>query len=395
MTESTTKFDKTIEASLVKAEQIAVTGPWARPINAIARKAGIVINGDKPWDIQVYDRRFFRHALVGGSLSVGEAYMNGWWEAERLDECLARLIASHVDDTYPTMSAIAATLRAWFFNLQAASRAFQVGEAHYDLGNDFFRAMLDQRMVYTCGYWAHARNLDEAQEHKLELVCRKLNLQAGQRILDIGCGWGSFARYAAENYDVKVVGLTVSKEQAELARGKCRGLPVEIRLQDYRDCNETFDHIVSLGMFEHVGHKNYTEYMKVAHRCLSSDGLFLLHTIGKHKPTVRTDPWIAKYIFPNGEIPSLRRLVRALEYRFVVEDLHNFGPDYDRTLMAWHGNFHAAWPQFSEQYGERFYRMWKYYLNCCAAAFRSRELQLWQLVLSKRGLAGSYRRPFF
>ncbi len=395
MTESTTKFDKTIEASLVKAKRTAVTGPWARPINAIARKAGIVINGDKPSDIQVYDRRFFRHALVGGSLSVGEAYMNGWWEAERLDECLARLIASHVDDTYPTMSAIAATLRAWFFNLQAASRAFQVGEAHYDLGNDFFRAMLDQRMVYTCGYWAHARNLDEAQEHKLELVCRKLNLQAGQRILDIGCGWGSFARYAAENYDVKVVGLTVLKEQAELARGECRGLPVEIRLQDYRDCNETFDHIVSLGMFEHVGHKNYTEYMKVAHRCLSSDGLFLLHTIGKHKPTVRTDPWIAKYIFPNGEIPSLRRLVRALEYRFVVEDLHNFGPDYDRTLMAWYGNFHAAWPQFSEQYGERFYRMWKYYLNCCAAAFRSRELQLWQLVLSKRGLTGSYRRPFF
>ncbi len=391
MSESTSKLESNGESS----RSTVSAGLWARPAQALARKAGITINGDQPGDIQVYDRRFFRRSLLGGSLAFGEAYMDGWWDAERLDECLYRLLTINADDHYPTLSAMMVKLRALLFNLQAASRAFQVGEAHYDIGNDFFRAMLDQRMVYTCGYWAHAHTLDEAQEHKLELVCRKLDLKAGQRVLDIGCGWGSFARYAAEHYGVHVTGLTISKEQAEMARAECRGLPVEIRLQDYRDCNETFDHIVSLGMFEHVGYKNYGEYMDVARRCLSDDGLFLLHTIGKYTPTLKTDPWIARYIFPNGQIPALRFVTRAIERRFVLEDLHNFGPDYDRTLMSWYRNFHAAWPQFSEQYGERFYRMWKYYLNSCAAAFRTRELQLWQFVLSKHGVPGGYRRPAY
>jgi len=333
-------------------------GFWANRIRSLAAEAGIHINGEQPCDIQIYDRRFFRRVILGGSLALGESYMDGWWDAERLDECLCRLVGARVDQRYPTLGATLAGLRSVAFNLQVVSRAFQVGEAHYDLGNEFFRAMLDRRLVYTCGYWARARNLDEAQEHKLELVCRKLDLQPGQRVLDIGCGWGSFARYAAEQYGVKVVGLTISREQAQLARAECRNLPVEIRLQDYREINEKFDHIVSLGMFEHVGHKNYVEYMDVARRCLNDDGLFLLHTIGKHKPTVRTDPWIARYIFPNGEIPSLRRVTQALENRFVLEDLHNFGPDYDRTLMAWYRNFHANWPNFSDHYGERFYRMW-------------------------------------
>ncbi|MCS3903670.1 cyclopropane-fatty-acyl-phospholipid synthase [Methylohalomonas lacus] len=391
MSESTSKLETARDASRTTVG----AGLWTRPVQALARKAGITINGDQPGDIQVYDRRFFRRSLLGGSLAFGEAYMDGWWDAERLDECLYRLLSINADNHYPTLSAMMVKLRALLFNLQAASRAFQVGEAHYDIGNDFFRAMLDQRMVYTCGYWPYAHTLDEAQEHKLELVCRKLDLKPGQRVLDIGCGWGSFARYAAEHYDVHVTGLTISKEQAELARAECRGLPVEIRLQDYRDCNDTFDHIVSLGMFEHVGYKNYGEYMDVARRCLSDDGLFLLHTIGKYTPTLKTDPWIARYIFPNGQIPALRFITRAIERRFVLEDLHNFGPDYDRTLMAWYRNFHAAWPQFSEQYGERFYRMWKYYLSSCAAAFRTRELQLWQFVLSKHGVASGYRRPAY
>ena len=389
MTENTTKLDR----GFGNVPPVDISGFWAQRVRALAHDAGIRINGDQPNDIRVYDRRFFRRILLGGTLAFGESYMDGWWDTERLDECIERLLSASMHSRYPTVDRQIAWLRQAIFNLQAASRAFQVGEAHYDLGNDFFRAMLDQRMVYTCGYWADAHNLDEAQEHKLELVCRKLQLQPGQKVLDIGCGWGSFARYAAEHYGAHVVGLTISREQAELARAECRNLPVEIRWQDYREVNDRFDHIVSLGMFEHVGHKNYAEYMDVAYRCLSDDGLLLLHTIGKHEYGEQTDPWIAKYIFPNGEIPSLRRVSRGIEQRFVLEDLHNFGADYDRTLMAWYRNFHAAWPDFSDQYGERFYRMWKYYLNCCAAAFRVRNLQLWQFVLAKHGMREGYRRP--
>jgi cyclopropane-fatty-acyl-phospholipid synthase len=279
------------------------------------------------------------------------------------------------------------------FNLQKKSRAFQVGKEHYDTGNDLYQAMLDKRMAYTCGYWHHADNLEDAQRDKLDLVCRKLVLEPGMRILDIGCGWGSFARYAAENYGVEVVGITVSREQVELGKENCKGLPVEIRLQDYRDVTEQFDSIVSLGMFEHVGHKNHQVYMEVVKNRLRDGARFLLHTIGKNDTRAGVDPWIAKYIFPNGEIPSLKQITGALESLMIVEDVHNFGPDYDRTLMAWCDNFNQAWPSLKNNYSDRFFRMWNYYLHSCAGAFRARELQVWQLVLSNGAPAAVYRRP--
>jgi cyclopropane-fatty-acyl-phospholipid synthase len=268
-----------------------------------------------------------------------------------------------------------------------------VGEAHYDLGNEIYTAMLDQRMVYTCAYWRNADTLDQAQRHKLDLVCRKLDLRPGMRVLDIGCGWGSFAKYAAETYGVEVVGITVSREQVELGSRLCEGLPVEIRLQDYRENSESFDAIVSLGMFEHVGHKNYRTFMEVVDRCLTSNGLCLLHTIGKNDSRPGVDPWIAKYVFPNGETPSLRQISEACEGLMIIEDVHNFGADYDKTLMAWFRNFDAAWPELQNRYSGKFYRMWKYYLHSCAGAFRSRDLQLWQLVISNGIRAGGYQRP--
>lgn len=396
MFESNIKTDNQVAAgdSVTTGNSGTTNGFWARRARSLLDETGITINGNQPWDIQVHDPRLFRRVLLRGSLGLGEAYMDGWWDSEQLDGFFHRILRSRLEQRNPAFTTSMTSLRGTLFNLQQVSRAFQIGEAHYDTGNDLFRAMLDRRLVYTCAYWAYADNLDEAQEHKLDLVCRKLGLQSGQRILDIGCGWGSFARFAAEQYGVHVVGITVSKEQAELARADCQGLPVEFRLQDYRSINETFDHIVSLGMFEHVGHKNYATYMDMAQRCLKDDGLFLLHSIGKHD-SLGTDPWIARYIFPNGEIPSLRALIRSLENRFVLEDLHNFGRDYDHTLMAWYHNFEAAWPHLKIKYGDRFYRMWKYYLNCCAGAFRARSLQLWQLVLSKKGIAEGYRRPLY
>ena len=276
-------------------------------------------------------------------------------------------------------------------NMQSKHRAFEIGEKHYDLGNELFQNMMDKRMVYSCAYWNDAQTLDDAQDNKLDLICRKLGLQPGMKILDIGCGWGSYAKYAAEKYKVKVIGITVSKEQVDLGRILCAGLPVEIRLLDYRDLDDKFDHIVSVGMIEHVGYKNYRTYMEVVHRCLKDDGLFLLHTIGGNKSVTSVDPWMNKYIFPNGMLPSIKQLGSAIEGLFVMEDWHNFSADYDKTLIAWHKNLEENWDKIKSNYEERFHRMWDYYLLSCAGSFRARRNQLWQIVLSKKGILGGYK----
>lgn len=357
--------------------------------------ADIKINGHRPWDMAVTHPQLFRRCLLHGSLGLGEAYVEGWWEAERLDQFFEHLISAHVDEAIVNLPRRSVALLAACCNLQGRKRAHRVAEVHYDLSNELYRAMLGPRMVYTCGYWAHANDLDTAQEHKLELVCRKLELKPGMRVLDIGCGWGSFAKYAAENYGVEVVGVTISQAQVAMARELCRDLPIEIRLQDYREVATQFDRIVSLGMFEHVGRKNYRAYFDTARRNLRPDGLFLLHTIGRNDQGLGIDPWVTRYIFPNSEIPSLARVVQAFDRRFVLEDLHNFGADYARTLRAWHDNFTRACPTFATPLPAQFERLWKYYLMLFAGAFRARSLQTWQLVLSPSGIRGGYRRPAY
>lgn len=363
-------------------------------IRSLTVQAGISINGDAPWDIQIFDERVYQRILAKGSLGFGEAYMDGMWECERLDQMFHRLLSANVEDKIDNGSwlrLLGEILRHSLFNLQSSQRAFQVGEQHYDIGNDVFEAMLDPTMSYSCAYWHDAAGLRDAQQKKLDMICRKLELQRGERLLEIGCGWGGLARFAAEHYGVEVVGITVSKEQQKLARERCAGLPVSIELMDYRDLADKFDKIVSVGMFEHVGQKNYTTYFDTVHRTLKDDGLFLLHTIGNAVTSPKTDAWIDKYIFPNGKLPSAREVSSALERRFLIEDWHNFGSDYDHTLMAWWENFETAWPFLEKKYGKRFYRMWKYYLLSCAGFFRSRQGQLWQLVLSKPEKGGVYR----
>ena len=354
--------------------------------------AGIKINGDNPWDIRVHNEKFYQRVLAQGSLGLGESYMDGWWDCEKLDEFFYRAVRSQIKSKVrQNWALLFEVLLVRVFNMQSKKRAFQIGEKHYDLGNELFRKMLDKRMVYSCAYWKDSHTLDEAQESKLDLICQKLGLQPGMRILDIGCGWGSFVKYAAEKYKVKVIGITVSKEQVEFGKTLCKGLPVEIRLQDYRDVNDKFDHIVSLGMIEHVGYKNYRTYMKVVHHCLKDDGLFLLHTIGGNKSVNSVDPWINRYIFPNGMLPSIKQLGSAIEGFFVMEDWHNFSADYDKTLMAWHRNLGKHWDKIKSNYDERFHRMWEYYLLSCAGAFRARGNQLWQIVLSQKGVIGGYK----
>ncbi len=366
-----------------------------RTVQSMLDKAGITLNGPNPWDIQVKDKSILLKLLTSGSLALGESYIDGKWEVELLDELAYRLLRSPVGKSRSYIPYKIKQLSALLFNLQKRSRAFQVGKAHYDLGNDLFQAMLDSRMVYTCAYWRTADNLDQAQIDKMDLICRKLDLKPGMRVLDIGCGWGSFAAFAAEKYGVDVIGVTVSKEQAKLAEHRCEGLTVNFLLQDYREIQGKYDAIVSIGMFEHVGHKNYHTFMQVLDRCLEDNSLALLHTIGKNDSIPGVDPWISRYIFPNGEIPSLKQISDALEPNLIVEDLHNIGPDYDRTLMAWHHNFEQNWKHLKDNYSDRFYRMWTYYLRVCAGAFRARDLQLWQLVISKSSNTVPYRRPHF
>ena len=369
------------------------TSVYQASIDRLLARCDVVVGGDRPWDIQVHHEAFYPRVLAQGSLGLGESYMDGWWDAQALDQFATRLLQGRLDEQVVSREAFWAGIKARLINNQAGGRSREVAHRHYDLGNDLYSAMLGRRMVYSCGYWRRATDLDTAQEHKLDLVCRKLGLQPGQRVLDIGCGWGEALAFAARRYGAAGVGITISEPQAEYARRICAGLPVEIRVQDYRELDEPFDHAFSIGMFEHVGERNYAGYFDVVRRCLAGDGLFVLHTIGTERGTTHTDPWIDRYIFPNSMLPSAAQIAAAVEGRFHIEDWHAFGADYDRTLMAWSANVERAWPTLPARYDQRFRRMWRFYLAVAAAGFRARRNFLWQLVLSPNGVEGGYTAP--
>ncbi|WP_342609908.1 cyclopropane fatty acyl phospholipid synthase [Vibrio tritonius] len=363
----------------------------------LLKDTDIEINGSRPWDVKVLDNAFYSRVFRQGSLGLGESYMDGMWECEQIDELISRVLRhdleAHLDNKAKFkigLNVAGAKLRD-FVNPQSINRAKEDVSSHYDLGNDLFQKMLDKRMTYTCGYWHHVETLDEAQEAKLDLICRKAGLKPGMRVLDIGCGWGSFMNYAAEKYGVICDGITLSHEQAALGQqiADDKRLPVSFVLQDYREYQpkEKYDRIISVGMIEHVGPSNYDEYFRCAKRMLKDDGLFVLHTIGGKESADKTDPWIDKYIFPNGVCPSFVQLAQAVENKFVIEDVHNIGESYDKTLVAWCENFDNAWSELAEKYGERFRRMWRYYLLSCAGAFRARNINVWQFVLSHENLS--------
>lgn len=365
---------------------------WYRIASEMLQSADIEVNGSRPFDIRVKNPHFFKRVLQEGSLGLGESYMDGWWECDRLDIFFQKVLRAGLENQLPhhikdTLRVAAARLT----NLQSKKRAWIVGKEHYDLGNDLFSLMLDPYMQYSCAYWKDATTLKQAQEAKLKLICEKLQLRPGMTLLDIGCGWGGLAAYAAQNYGVSVHGVTISAEQQKMAQERWKDLDVQILLQDYRDLNSQYDRIVSVGMFEHVGPKNYQTYFNVVARNLKPDGLFLLHTIGANETNMNVDPWINKYIFPNGCLPSIKHIATTSEGKFVMEDWHNIGADYDRTLMAWYERFVQNWPKIEHNYSQRFFRMFSYYLNACAGAFRARDIQLWQVVFSPRGAEGGLR----
>jgi len=358
---------------------------YKKIVEELLNYADIRVNGDRPWDIQVHNEQLYSRVLKDGSIGFGESYMDGWWDCGQLDELFHRIIRVDLESKIKkNFRVLYGVLVARLSNPETKSRAFREVARHYNVGNDLFRCMLDKRMVYSCGYWKNAKNLEEAQEAKLDLVCKKVGMKPGMKLLDIGCGWGSLAKYAAERYGANVVGITVSKEQAEFARESCKGLPVEIRLQDYRDVEGKFDAIVSLGMFEHVGPKNYRRFMEIVHGCLDDEGVFLLHTIVRNVAG-ETDPWIKKYIFPVGVTPTLEQIATSAERQFVIEDIHNFGEYYDKTLMAWFRNFQRSWPVLKNKYDNVFKRMWDYYMCASAGCYRARDSQVLQIVMTKTG----------
>jgi len=371
---------------------ILIANPSEQLIQEVLSKADIQVGGDRTWDIEVNDSRFYSWVLKDKSLGLGESYMAGFWDCKALDEFFYHIITAKLENRFkPSWAWRWNYIKARIFNRQSKASSQVVIDQHYQLGNDLYEKMLDKTMAYSCGYWEKANTLDKAQIAKYDLIAKKLQLKQGMKLLDIGCGWGGFAKFVAENYKVAVVAITLSENQAEYARKVCAGLPVEIRVQDYRDLNEKFDRVVEIGMFEHVGVKNYRTFMEVVFNALNDDGMVMIHTIGSNVSLFATDAWIDKYIFTGGQLPSIAQIGKSIEGLFIMEDWHNFGADYDKTLMAWFDNFQKNWPLLQKDYPPSFYRMWQYYLLSCAGAFRARDIQLWQIVLSKNGVLGGYQ----
>lgn len=367
-------------------------------IQKLLNHAGVVIDGPNPWDIQVHNPALYSRIMRQGSLGLGESYMDGWWDVPELDQFFDKVLSAQLDKKLPKGALIKLAIKMVLFNQQSKHKSKKVAQNHYDIGNDLYVRMLDKNMQYTCGYWKTAKTLDQAQIDKLRLICEKLQLKKGMKVLELGSGFGGLSRFMAKEYGCEVVSYNISKEQIAYSREWCKGLPVTFIEADYREAKGQFDRVVSIGLAEHIGYKNYRSFMELAHRCLKDGGLFLLHTIAGGKSVISTEPWTDKYIFPNGMLPSAKQLSTASEGLFLIEDWHNFGADYDKTLMAWDKNFNKRWNELKgtkPMYDNRFYRMWNYYLLSCAGSFRCRNIHLYQLVLSKHGhgVRGGYRSP--
>jgi cyclopropane-fatty-acyl-phospholipid synthase len=361
------------------------------------KKLGIGTNGENPWDLNIHDRRTLDAVLREQSIGAGESYMKGWWDCEKLDELFFRFCQNKGEkEFYAGWKVSLIRLRNTLINQQSRRRAAMVAKEHYNIGNKLYEKMLGKSMAYTCGFWKDAKSLDEAQFKKYDLICKKLYLQPHDKVLELGCGWGGLAKYMAENYGCEVVAIDIGTESSRYAKEACKNLPVTIYQGDYRDTHiynsqkQKFDKIVSVGVLEHVGYKNYSIFLDIARSFIKPQGIFLLHSIGKNITLNFCDPWIDKYIFPNGILPSLKLVGKAFENRFVVEDLHNFGAYYDNTLMEWYKNLNLHWPELRHDYNEKFLRMMNYYLLSCAGVFRARNMQLWQFVLTPNGKEHGY-----
>lgn len=355
-----------------------------KSFSELLARAGVQVNGSHPTDIQVRSQdeaalmRHFRFSPL--SLAAGESYMDGLFKVDRLDNFFTLALSAGLEKDVGIRTKLKEGIKRFFFRLNK-EKARLFAEHHYNLGLDFYRAMLGPTMMYTCGYWRGTDNVDVAQQQKIALVNKKIRLEDGMSVLDIGCGYGGYGKETKKQFpNVRISGITNASDMAKISQDNYD----HIVYGDFRDFQHTkYDAVVSLGMIEHIGPYNYRSLMESAYKSLKIGGTFLLHTIVGNKSTHTTDPFIDKYIFPGSVIPSHAQILKAAEDLFVLEDLHNFGPDYDRTLMAWYKNLVDNWMILSTVYDQRIFRMYEYYLLSCAASFRVRKNQLCQYLLVK------------
>lgn len=356
-------------------------------------KADITINGSRDWDIQVHNKQFLSRVLRDGTIALGESYIEGWWDAKRIDQFIYKLLKSGIV-SYMQKPLIQKwyDLKSKAINKQSKTKALKNASFHYNLGNRLFESTLDKSMNYSCAYWRNAKTLNQAQENKMHLICKKLKLEKGMKVLDIGCGWGGFAKFASEKYGVKVTGLTISKDQFDYAKKYCKKNNVEILLEDYRDHIGQYDRIICVEMMEHVGSKNHRKFVEKVYQNLKKEGLFLLQCISVNKILERNDPWIDKYIFP-GSVPlCAKQINNATDNLFYIVDWEDFTQDYHRTMMEWHKNFKKNWKNIKNHYDKKFYRLWEFYLLCCPATALAKTHHLWQIVFARIDSDKQYMR---
>lgn len=352
-------------------------------LSMLLRQAGIEPNGSSPWDPQIKDDRFYRTVLLKGSVGLGDSYINGWWECADISEFILRIIQSGIHLRVPRLDVLLRKLRFALLDAQDRVRSKRVAEVHYDEDPRIFEIMLGNTNSYTCGRWHGVSTLDAAQEQKMDLLCRKAGLSEGKIVLDIGSGWGGFLAHAAKRCGVRGIGLTISRTQFEYAQKRYSNLPVEFRLEDYRDFNGTVDAVVSICVIEHVGPQHYREYFEKARASLArEDGFFVVQCIFACDRRATMDPWTEKHIFPNGILPTLDRINESTQGVFHLVDQEFFREDYVKTFYAWRENLICHRNEIVEKYGMRYYRKYEYYLSLYVAGFSSGRINVGQFVFS-------------
>lgn len=349
-------------------------------------------SGQPHAQLRLRNDRALERILGDPEFMLGETYMNGDWDTVdgNLIGLLEVLMLNFPEQRREHRNRLAHSLKKLIARGNRIAHSYRNVAHHYDLDEWLFRRFLDEDMQYSCAYFYEPNiSLEEAQRAKCRHIMNKLRLQPGQRVLDIGCGWGGLALYLAEHAGVEVTGLTLSREQLRVAESRARAHSMEkqitFMLQDYREHHGSYDHIVSVGMFEHVGVRHYRDYFSQICRLLAGDGIALIHTIGRHGPPGATNPWIEKYIFPGGYNPALSEMVAAIEKSGLVScDIEVLQLHYAMTLAVWSQRFHAHRVEIKQRMGERFCRMWEFYLASCEAAFRWRDLAVFQVQLTRR-----------